>query len=94
MRGKISRRAVELISLNLHFKGDLDKWEYENFNYIMALFDLYHRHGTLPYPGTLSEQPAKVIEIFQILDQLKYEREKKQHEEQERQAERSRKRKK
>ncbi len=74
----------ELISLDLHLKGSLDRWDYPYFNYVMTLFDGYDRHGLLPFKGTHAEQPSKILEIFQVLDQLKTEREARIQEEQQR----------
>lgn len=28
----------------------------------------YEAHGTLPYPGALGDQPAKIIDIFSIIE--------------------------
>lgn len=45
-----------------------------NFGYLMTLHQNYEQFGTLPYSGSLSEQPAKIIEVFQILSDLKLKR--------------------
>lgn len=63
----------EVISCNLHLTGRLDRWKYFHFNYVMTLFNSYDKSGVMPFPGTLSEQPAKIIEIFDLLEQLKHE---------------------
>lgn len=69
----------------------MDQWEYPEFNFVMSLYDGFNRHGILPYNGSYSEQPAKIIDIFGILDQLRSEHELKIHEKQKREAERARK---
>lgn len=55
---------------------------HENFQYplmdqILFLHDKYNK-GILPYEGSLTDQPNKIIEIFQLIDQLHQEREQQQ----------------
>jgi hypothetical protein len=85
LHSKMNVTASEFISLNLHFKGDADKWDYPYFNYIITLCDAYELNGVMPFEGAHVDQPAKIIEIFQILSQLKIERQNKINEEQNRQ---------
>lgn len=73
----------ELVSCRIHFKSGLRQWEYPYFNYLMTLFDQYYKHGTLPYRGSHNEQPAQVIELFEIMEQLSQERDQKLRREQE-----------
>jgi hypothetical protein len=87
LQEKMGSSNHEFISLDLHFKGDLDNWEYPHFNYVITLFDAYDRHGTLPYHGPQADQPAKIIEIFQVLDQLKTEQRQKMQEDHNREME-------
>lgn len=61
-------------SLNLRFKTHFSKFEYEYFDYVLHLFDQYKK-GNLPFPGCLSEQPAQIIETFQVLTALENENE-------------------
>ena len=42
------------------------------FAYYLALFEAFHK-GMLPFPGSTSEQPAQVVEIFMLLESLKAE---------------------
>ena len=37
------------------------------------LVDMFNKFeiGVLPYPGSYSDQPAKIIEVFQLIDSLK-----------------------
>jgi hypothetical protein len=88
MKLKMAKLPSEIISLDLHFKRGIEDISIEYFGYVVTLFDLYHRHGVMPYPGSFSEQPAKIVEIFQVLDALRSEREQKLHEEQQREASR------
>jgi hypothetical protein len=92
MQSKMSGGVKELISLDLHFKSGLDKFMHPLFNFFMSIHEMYSK-GAMPYPGSISDQPSKIIEIFHILDQLKTERDIKHHEEQERLAKRNQKRK-
>lgn len=63
------------------------KWELENIKYYTCIgnffdpsvahfFEMLNKYdqGVLPYPGSFSEQPGKVIEVFQMLDGLKKEK--------------------
>lgn len=36
-----------------------------------------YKKGTMPFPGSVVEQPAKIIEIFDVLTQLEQESEEK-----------------
>jgi hypothetical protein len=86
MKSKMGKLPSEIISLNLHFKKGLDNYNYEYFGYVLSLFDAYDRLGILPFNGCFSDQPAKIIEIFNVLDQLKTERQMKLQEEQQRES--------
>ena len=62
-------------SLNVvfHTKNNL---KYPYFSYALTLYNQYKR-GCLPYPGSVSEQPAKIMEIFSVFEQLELEQEEK-----------------
>lgn len=94
MSAKMGKKPTEFISLNVLFKTRIDELSVDYFNYVIAAFDVYDRHGVLPYPGSLSEQPNKIIEIFNVLSSLKQERDQKILEEQQRQQKRNERRKK
>lgn len=67
------KKINRLRSLDLEFDDDnLVKYPWLSFSIITHQG---FQQGILPYPGSLSEQPAKIIEIFSLLDQLKYEAE-------------------
>lgn len=59
--------------LNFEFSGLLDKFNYDQFDYVLSLFSAYDKNGILPFPGSLSEQPAQVMDIFSILHQIQFE---------------------
>jgi len=79
-----SKRSTinELISCDLHFTGGLTQYEHPYLSYFLTLYERY-KQGVLPFPGSTSEQPAKIIEIFNVLDQLDFEKQEKQAREQE-----------
>ena len=62
-------------SLNIEFSNKT-RLRYEYFLYCLILHDNYKR-GILPFPGSMSDQPNKIIEIFLVLDQLQQEAEEK-----------------
>ena len=64
----------EITSLNLKIRGNLRRFQLDEFDYVITLYHIYNNTGQLPYPGSISEQPAKIIEIFNILEQLDLER--------------------
>lgn len=72
MKGK---GASSFKSLDVVFHID-NKLKYPYFGYIYTLYNQY-KQGVLPFPGSMSEQPAKIIEIFDVLQQLELEQEEK-----------------
>ena len=72
--GKVS--VPEVRSLDLIFKCDLGALEFPQFNYIYSLYAKYDQFGVLPFPGSHSEQPAKIIEIFDVISAVQAEEEK------------------
>lgn len=87
----LGKSPDELISLNLHFKTDLTKFNYPHFNYVFRLYDRYNDAGVLPFKGSHSDQPAQIMEIFSVLEQLQMETQKELHEENQRKQARERK---
>lgn len=85
----MGKTPIEIISLNVHFKKGVDSFNVDYFNFVIAAFDIYDKHGVLPYPGSLSEQPNKIIEIFNVLSSLKQERDQRTLEDQQREQKRS-----
>ena len=53
---------------------------YPYFSYVLNLY-LRSREGILPYPGGYAQQPAKIIDIFNVLEQLQHETEVRQRKE-------------
>lgn len=60
-------------SLNVifHAKNNL---KHPFFSYFINLFMSFQK-GILPFEGALVDQPAKIIEVFDVLQQLRYESE-------------------
>lgn len=81
MMAKKRSSITELISCNLHFKKGLQEYNHPYFSYFMTLHQNY-KLGVLPFSGSLSEQPAYIMEIFDIMDQLDFEKDKKIQQEQ------------
>lgn len=65
----------EVRSLNLVFNCRLDRFKVPYFNLFHSLYQQYEKHGILPFEGPLVDQPARIIEVFNVFDQLKLERE-------------------
>lgn len=69
-------------SLGVKFKEDGIVYPY--FNYVVTLYFAYKNSGILPFPGSLVDQPAKIVEIFNLLDALSDEAQRRAAKEQER----------
>lgn len=72
-------------SLNIKFSRPLESFRYELFGYIITLYRKYSELGILPFPGSLSDQPAQIIEVFNTLEsvelEIKHQQQKKQNKE-------------
>lgn len=75
--------APVVTSCGLKFTTQLSRFKYPYFGYVLTLFENYER-GQLPFEGAVSEQPAQIMEILAALQNLKFERDKKQLEKMER----------
>ena len=64
------------ISCNLEFTKDFKEYpEYGHFNFIMMASHTFNKSGIPPFSGSLSEQPAQIMDILEILFELDSERE-------------------
>lgn len=79
-----AERFNPIKSLGLLFTKPLRNFPCDEFDYYTLLYGQYDKHGTLPFPGSLAEQPAAVIEIFNVLKALVNEAEEKERKNQER----------
>lgn len=57
-------------SLGLNFTKPFRNFPCDSFDFYTTLFSQYDKHGTLPFPGSLADQPAIIIEIFNTLKAL------------------------
>ena len=61
-----------ITSCNLEISKPLEEFSFTGFDYSFGLYDHY-KSGNLPFNGPISEQPARVIEIFNLFKQLEHE---------------------
>ena len=66
--------VTTVISLNVKFNTN-SKFDFIGFNYYYNLFRRYSENGILPFKGCLTDQPAKIIAIFETFEELGYEKE-------------------
>lgn len=59
-------------SLNIQFTAPIESFDYPLFGYIYTSYR-YTEKGVLPFPGSLSDQPAQIMEIFNTLESLELE---------------------
>lgn len=78
IKSKFDSLPVQTIrSLNVEFKTNEDI-VYPHFGYYYGLYRQYSDNGVMPFDGCLADQPSKIIEIFDVFEQLKDENEQKQ----------------
>ena len=71
-----SMGALAQSSCGMQFDKDYKEYpEYNHFNFVMMASHVYNKSGTLPFPGSLSEQPAQMMEVLEVLFELDAERE-------------------
>lgn len=68
-----SENYSPLESCGLRFMSDYRNCKYDLFMYVIQLHNLYQK-GVLPFPGSASEQPGQIMDIFGLLDLLQLER--------------------
>lgn len=83
----MKRKVTKCHSLNIVFERQLDEYQYPLFGYALSLYRKY-ADGILPFPGSLADQPAQIIEIFNTLESVELEFRQKDIDEQERRAKR------
>lgn len=68
--------VVTQISCGMEFTKDFKDYpEYNHFNFVIMASHVYNKSGTLAFPGSLSEQPAQMVEILETIFELDSERE-------------------
>ncbi len=71
---KLTDQFVAVKSVGIQFNKPFSHLKFALMSYILTLFENYER-GCLPYPGSVSEQPALIMECFSVLQVLKQEME-------------------
>jgi hypothetical protein len=84
-----SRAFSPVTSQNVKFKRHLSHFKYPLMGYLLSLHECYE-NGTLPYPGSVADQPAVAMEAIGLISALKQEHESRQIKEQQAQERRSR----
>jgi hypothetical protein len=85
VRTKLKSSFSPTTSQGIRFKKHFSNFKYPLMNYILGLHDAFER-GILPFSGSYAEQPAKVIEVMNLLSSLRIEHEIKAQKEAERKA--------
>lgn len=63
-------------SCNIEFTKEFKEYpEYEHFNFVMMASHVFSKAGTLPFPGSLSDQPAQIMDILDTIFELDNEQE-------------------
>lgn len=78
------KKQKKTILESLNFRFSETGIKYDNFNFIMTTYSAFKQCGVLPFQGCFTEQPSKIIEIFNLLDALVDEAQQKAAKEQER----------
>lgn len=58
--------------MGIKYNKPLSNFKHPYLGYILLLLENYEK-GLLPFPGTISDQPAQVIEMFSLIQNLKIE---------------------
>ena len=61
------RVGVDSTSVSVKFSGCVGNYTSLSVNYYVDLFYQYQK-GVLPFKGKLGDQPSKIIEIFQLIE--------------------------
>lgn len=64
---------MEIRSGNFIFHKCLCNFRNDSFSYYMQLYNSY-KLGMLPFEGSVSDQPAAIMEAFSVIDRLQNER--------------------
>lgn len=64
---------ITVESCGLRFKSAFHNTKYGLFGYLDQLYALYQK-GVLPFPGSTSEQPGQIMEMFGLMDSLHIEK--------------------
>jgi len=75
LKKKTITHQTSIVSCGLSISADLKKFKHESFHYFLTAFHTYDKRNILPFEGSYNNQPSKIIEVFDILEQLKFESE-------------------
>ena len=64
-------------SCGLRFTKHLSNFKYPLFGYALSLFENYEK-GLLPFEGPVADQPAQVMDLFGLIQNIKAEQQTKQ----------------
>lgn len=67
---KQKKQAVSTTVGPLRFTRPTIEFKYPNISYVLTLFQNYEK-GLLPFPGSVSEQPAQIMEVFNLLRNIR-----------------------
>jgi hypothetical protein len=67
------------VGLNFRFTKELKEYVHPNFGFLYTLYCAWDTHHTLPFRGSFTDQPNRMVDYFEVLDGLKHETEKKIH---------------
>jgi hypothetical protein len=57
-------------TLGITFSRPFSDYKFDQFGFVATLFNQFDQHGTLPYAGSLTDQPNKIIEVFNVIRAL------------------------
>ncbi len=72
----LNEPKVEIEGIGYHSCLCHKDYKHPNMDSLLFLHDNYKK-GILPYKGSLTEQPAQIIEVFQLIDRLYSDRQQK-----------------
>jgi hypothetical protein len=90
MKGCWGNRAKPMNFENVEFRSCIGNFVDQSTKTIVDMF-LQHEKGTLIYAGGVATYPAKLVEVFNIMQGIKMQKLKEQRDENERKAKRARK---
>ncbi len=73
-KGCFGEARTAIILQSLLFKNCPGNMVDPTMAHVFDLWASYQFHGLLPYPGTMQEQPAHIMELFRLFSHLENER--------------------
>lgn len=69
---RINQKTPDVKVNGLIFSRPLTNFKYELIGYVLILAENYEK-GNLPFPGSVSEQPGQIMDILNVIQNLKIE---------------------